>query len=247
MTAVCVDHLPALDRLPALDLAAVERLAALQTRTDRKYVVPAEVADRLVVELGAHVLEIDGRRRFDYRSTYFDTPGRDAYLAAARRRPGRWKVRTRHYVDSGATWLEVKQRDRRGRTVKLRCPHRGDVLDGAAHDYLAGFPVLTPLVEQLAPALTTSYERATLVLDGARVTVDHDVTCTTADGRSVTVDGVVVETKSARAGCTADRLLWSLGHRPVTISKYGVGMAALHPELPANKWRRTLDRHVRPV
>ena len=38
-------------------------------------------------------------------------------------------------------------------------------------------------------------------------------------------------------------LLWAAGNRPVTISKFGVGMAALHPQLPANKWNRTLRRY----
>jgi hypothetical protein len=53
----------------------------------------------------------------------------------------------------------------------------------------------------------------------------------------------LVETKSTGAPTVADRLLWSAGERPVTISKFGVGMAALNPHLPANKWNRTLRRY----
>ena len=45
---------------------------------------------------------------------------------------------------------------------------------------------------------------------------------------------------------STDRLLWRHGHRPVRISKYGTGMAALHADLPAHPWRRVLDRHVTP-
>lgn len=232
--------------LPALDLDSVDRRAALQTRTDRKYVTDAATVERLVAGLDAHVLEIDGRRTFGYASTYFDTPDRQAYLAAARRRPGRWKVRTRTYLHDGSTWLEVKRRDPHGRTVKQRIAHLdpAEHLGGDALAFIGSFPAVAPHVLDLAPALSTAYERTTLVLDAGRVTIDRDVRCATPDGRLAIVGGVVVETKSDRAGSSADRMLWSMGVRPVTISKYGVGMAALHPGLPANKWHRTLQRHV---
>lgn len=40
-----------------------------------------------------------------------------------------------------------------------------------------------------------------------------------------------------------DRLLWRQGIRPARISKYCVGLAALDPTLPANRWNRTLRRY----
>ena len=56
-------------------------------------------------------------------------------------------------------------------------------------------------------------------------------------------DRLLIETKSAGAAVTADRLLWSLGHRPESMSKYCIGMAGLDPTLPANRWNRPLRRH----
>ncbi len=240
MTDVDVTH------LPALDLATVDRIAALQTRIDRTYVVPTAAVEQLLREVDAHVLEIDGRRSSRYRSTYFDTPAIDAYLAAARRRPLRWKVRTRAYVDDGTTWLEVKRRDRRGRTLKHRTPHRlpTDELGADGRSFIRGFPGLDGIVDLLQPVLTTSYVRTTLILGASRLTSDGDVRCATATGRVVGIAGSVVETKSSRSGSAADRLLWTHGLRPCALSKYGVGMAALDPELPANRWHRTLQRHV---
>ena len=40
-----------------------------------------------------------------------------------------------------------------------------------------------------------------------------------------------------------DRLLWSLGHRESSVSKYATALAAMHPHLPSNKWRRLLREH----
>ena len=53
----------------------------------------------------------------------------------------------------------------------------------------------------------------------------------------------IIETKSGSAPSSADRTLWHHGYRPQRISKYATGLAALHPELPANRWHRVLDRH----
>jgi hypothetical protein len=52
----------------------------------------------------------------------------------------------------------------------------------------------------------------------------------------------IVETKSGHHASAVDRLLWAHGHRPATISKYATGLAAMRPDLAANKWGRVLTR-----
>jgi hypothetical protein len=234
--------------LPSVTLAELDAQAALLTRRDRKYVVPVTIAARLLDALAptARVLEIDGRRRFRYESIYFDTPDRTSYLTAARKRPRRFKVRTRAYLDTGRCVLEVKTRDPRGRTVKTQHAHTLDErrsLAPADRELVAAVPEIGPAGEALEPALTTRYTRVTLLLgaDGARATVDTDVTAVAPDGRHALLDGmVIVETKAAGAPTSVDRLLWSWGHRPGRISKFGTGLAALFPELPSNRWNRAL-------
>ena len=231
----------------------VER-AELLTRVDRKYVVPLQDVATLVRMLppGAQVLEIGTRRLFEYESVYFDTPDLLAYHLAARRRRRRFKVRTRTYVDSALCWAEVKTRGARGTTVKERVPHLLDErasLDGALPFVTAtlaarGIPGADAL--QLEPVLVTRYHRATILLpdSDSRLTVDVDLTW--HDGRRpLEMSGLaVVETKTGSSASAADRLLWSAGHRPLRISKYATGLAALQPELPATRWRRTLRRHL---
>ncbi len=91
-----------LRHLPAIGLEELNAAAALQTRVDRKYVIPALQARQLlaVFEADLRILEMDGKRTFDYDSVYFDTPQLDSYLLAARGRRRRFKIRTRTYVDS---------------------------------------------------------------------------------------------------------------------------------------------------
>ena len=53
-------------------------------------------------------------------------------------------------------------------------------------------------------------------------------------------DLVVLETKAGTRPGAADRLLWARGHRPVRLSKYATGLALIDPDLPDNRWHRTL-------
>ncbi len=108
-------------------------------------------------------------------------------------------------------------------------------------DIVGGLPMQL-LPTRLTPALTTSYQRSTFVdPDSAtRLTIDDNLVCTDWAGHSAALDATVVETKSSNAPSPTDRWLWARGVRPAKISKFCTGLAALHPELPSNKWRRAL-------
>lgn len=250
----------ALDLLRPVGLVELDALASLQTRVDRKYVVPLDALERLLpgLEPGARVLEIGGERDFAYESVYFDTPELTSYLGAARRRRRRFKVRTRTYVDSAQCWVEVKTRGPRGTTVKNRHPHEPrdrDRLTADARqfteDVLDDADVACAGDSAFAPTLISRYRRTTIHLPrtNSRTTIDTDLVWTdVATGDELPLSGfAVVETKTGSTPSSTDRLLWSHGFRPVRISKYGTGMAALHPELPSTPWRRVLDRYVAPA
>ncbi len=239
-------------QLPSVSLEELDATAAMLTRMDRKYVVEpghgAEVLDSLDVPL--KVLEIDGRRSFRYESVYYDTEDLQMYRDAAHRRPRRTKVRTRRYVDTGGVAIEVKERSASGSTVKTRMflEEGLDVTDGLTAEAVAfvdGFPRLAGTASTLRPSLTTTYHRTTLVTPEGRVTVDTGVAAHDAEGRSVSYDHrLIVETKVDRHAGAVDRALWARGIRPARVSKYCTSMAALRPDLPANRWARTLRRHV---
>ena len=240
---------PRVAQLRPIGLADLNNIAELQTRNDRKYVVPLPLVEKVITAADFRVLTIDGLRTFRYESVYFDTPDLVSYRAAAHRRRRRFKVRTRSYVDSGDCVLEVKTRERRGLTVKHRLPYEiaaRDKLLPEAIEFVDGFDSVAPVSRRLNPSLTTRYRRTTL-LDSAtssRITIDTGFEGVSPDGFTVALpDYAVVETKTDRHPCQFDRLLWGLRCRPTKISKYCTGMAALNPSLPANKWNRVLRRY----
>ena len=281
--------MPNTDGIDTITLAELNSEASLLTRIDRKYLVPPGATQEVVNHLAprAQVLQIDGLRHFRYASTYFDTPGLDAFFLAARKRRRRYKIRTRTYLDSGLCFLEVKTCGARGSTVKRRMGYHPDDasrLTGPGRAFvaacLASTGVTGPAAAQdiaaaLRPVLATTYERTTLHLPEAeaRATIDTaltwrrltpaarertavvagapqalrpaHLTAAIADGEPVAVTGLaVVETKNLATPSPADRALWDAGHRPARISKYATGMALLHPELPANRWYRTLTHEL---
>lgn len=206
-----------LAQLAPIDLVELIERAALLERIDRKYVVArAALPDPMAeVPTGTRVLEHAGRRTHGYRSVYLDTPDLASYRTAGQRRRRRWRVRGRTYLDTGGSWLEVKTRSAR----------------------------------DLRPVLATAYDRSTLLLPGARpsrVTIDTELGWTSlgATARDLDRPGLaIVETKGGSTPSAMDRLLWARGHRPVSISKYGVGVAALQ-DVSRLKWHRVLARDL---
>ena len=144
------DHHDMMARFALISLDELNNAAALQTRTDRKYLLTWDQFQTLLPQLNhCRVLEIDGRRWFRYRSMYFDTLSLASYLGAAHGSPRRFKVRTRTYVDSGECYIEAKLRNRRGQTVKSRQVHRGpdETIDDTDRTFLNGFERLRPFVD----------------------------------------------------------------------------------------------------
>ncbi|MFT4124224.1 MAG: VTC domain-containing protein [Microbacteriaceae bacterium] len=244
-----------IDRLPAISLEELNATAALQTRVDRKYILPHVELDSALAALpaGTRALEVDGVRSARYASMYFDTVELSGYLGAARRRRRRFKVRTRSYLDSEQCFLEVKTPGARSTTVKERQEHPFDAREelGEAGRAYADELLAVADVEaaDLMPVLETRYRRSTLHVPGvagrgaSRATVDLELEWQLVTGETMTLPELaIVETKSGPQASPVDRLLWRAGHRPVSISKYATGMAALVPGLPANKWAPVLRR-----
>ena len=242
-----------------IGLDELMELAELQTRVDRKYFVPADVFRRLIAELAGElrVLEIDGRRTFGYESVYFDTPDLATYRAHLQRRRQRFKARTRTYTDSGLCMFEVKLTGARGETVKERVPHPSEYRAELTEEALAHLrTTLCQAYHQDLPDRAAAHaghhlpahhlrlphrggpadlrRRAALPRHAARGPRHRHPR---AGGEQVRGQG----------GSAADRILRELGVRPASVSKYCVGVAALHPELPSNPWHQTLRRYFQPL
>lgn len=168
-------------RMPTLDL---DRIAAvrLMNRVDTKYLVDErrcmELLERAADQY--YVQIIDDCRACRYATLYYDTPQWDMYHLHHNRRLTRQKIRTRTYVETGVTYLEVKNKSNKGRTHKRRMAldrslFAAAATDTAAADFLRREARYAP--ETLSPSLATRFVRVTLVNHAMteRLTIDFDL------------------------------------------------------------------------
>ncbi|WP_313812137.1 polyphosphate polymerase domain-containing protein [Glutamicibacter sp.] len=242
---------------PGISLEELNETAALQTRTDRKYILSITQAQLLLPLLatGSRVLSINEQRSFSYASVYFDTPRLDSYHLAAHPRRRRFKIRTRSYMDSKDCYLEVKTEGARAQTVKERVEHdflSRHALNAEASEYIAttlahdlgSCPIN---VAELSPVIESSYDRTTLYLaeTNSRVTIDEKLLWNDPrSGMQLRCNEVIVETKSALNAGPADKLLWRHGIRPSRISKFATGLSLIHEHLPSNRWHHSTKHKI---
>jgi hypothetical protein len=245
----------ALTSFRPISMETTNRIARLQERVDRKYLIRRDLFPALAEELAdAHfVMELDGRQVLLYDTIYFDTDELLCYRSALQGRRIRFKVRSRRYLDSGSCVFELKYKDHKGMTVKERIDYPWQthgIVDREASAFVAATLLLRydmDFADELSRALDVSFRRVTLVNAdaGQRITCDFDLAFRSVDGGETQMDAdyMIVETKGDFAPSLADRLLRRHGQRPVSCSKYCVGVGSSDPRVKNNPFRPVLRRY----
>jgi hypothetical protein len=222
--------------------AEVLAVAALQRRTDTKFVTMADALAGLLEGLdeGYTLLYTADRRIAEYRTLYFDTPDLAFFHAHRRGYRRRRKVRIRHYPDRNMAFLEVKERLNAARTVKTRVEIScGDGLFKAIDLSVLGMDVNA--AGPLQPQVWTNFQRITLVgREGSeRVTLDSDLRFEWEVRSRQLQQCAVIEVKQAEFNRHTPVMiaLRKAGIRPGSFSKYCAAMAGLYPDLRRNSLR----------
>ena len=198
-------------------------------RVDRKYLLAPGALELLLRYLRPeHLVLLAGQAAWArYESVYFDSVGRDLYHAHRRGLMPRHKVRIRHHLDRQLTFLEIKRKERGGRTVKFRVSLPFGQVD-LGPDERRFIEAHTPLpAASLVPAVAISFLRLTLLGRTAneRVTLDQHLTVV-AGGHTLSVPpAVIAEVKQPRLSHHTDAVsaLRSVHAREMAFSKYCLG------------------------
>ena len=231
-------QLPGAELLQPVGLEPLDAAAALRRRFDAKYLVPRDAVAELFERLRPthRVLEVDGLRSFEYRTTYFDTAELATFRDHVQGRRRRLKARVRLYVELGHCFFELKLREARNCTVKRRLAHDPALPRSLTAESVAALQGWVeaaygrPAPGPLGPVLEVDFRRTTLAaLDrGERLTVDVDVGMRASSGdRCGHLDGdfALVESKSPRGVALATRELNLVGARRLEgMSKYCLGV-----------------------
>lgn len=172
----------------------------MMNRTDTKYWFHINKLEPILEEIKQNyfMLDIDGESMLPYNTTYFDTHENQMYLTHHNGRLNRFKIRRRTYVKSGISFLEIKHKNNKGRTIKKRI----NTLNLTANfskieeEFIQANSPYT--IDQLVPILNNNFSRLTLVNKNfkERCTIDVDLCFKTGNGDLQLNNIAIIELKA---------------------------------------------------
>jgi hypothetical protein len=207
----------------------------LMDRIDTKYILTAsKVSDLLeLMKEGYRVLEINGHSISSYNTTYLDTPDYLFFNQHVTGRIERSKVRFRTYNSTGITFLEIKRKTKKERTVKWRIENNLD--DDNCNEKAIKFigKHIPCNSELLIPVIKNDFKRITLVGIEVpeRITIDLDLSFSGNDGQICELPFIAVaELKSEGLAIRSPftGIVKRLSIYPSGFSKYCVGSAIIY-------------------
>lgn len=219
----------------------------LMDRIDTKYVIPYSALHSFLERLQGDFLvqSIGDERLSHYETLYFDTSATDLYRIHQCGKLCRQKIRIRNYIDTDNSFLEVKNKNNKGRTRKLRVACTEGILAQLSSyqsflDDISIFPV-----QDLSPHLKNRFSRITLINSNRteRLTIDLEVSFyNQRSGHSAELNRLVIIELKQQGNChsIAKEILHKHRIRAMGFSKYCVGCALTAPNLPVNRLKKKL-------
>ena len=218
---------------------------SLMKRVDTKFVFNRKLLEKLFTQLINHykLLNIDGVVKSKYKSLYFDTIGFNFFLNHHNGKLNRSKVRFREYIDSKISFLEVKRKNSKGKTIKNRI--KVDRVSTYLSDTQKKF-IKSRLerVGELFYCHKNSFRRITLVnkMLKERITIDFDLEFenekqTIVDKTNYIVIAEVKQEKTNRNSFFY-KLMKENNIRPSSMSKYCIGTSLFNKDLKSNRFKK---------
>lgn len=230
-----------LERLNPVNLDAMSGIR-LMNRIELKYVFETRKLASLINLLGNHyhILEINKMRILPYSSTYLDTEDSLFYYQHVRGKYARHKIRYRRYIATNESFLEIKKKTNKERTVKRRIesePLSGS-FDPKASSFIQKFLHISSTL--VRPALTNEFTRITLAGFELRERITLDFNISFSDPETMERISLpylaIAELKKEAYSDTSHfkNLIKQLNIYPSGFSKYCVGRALLSDTLKKN-------------
>lgn len=218
---------------------------ALMNRIDLKFCFHIKHAPAIFEAMKEHysALEIDGESVFNYYNTYYDTCDNQMYLCHHNGKLNRYKIRVRKYNQTGISYLEIKYKNNKGRTIKDRIK-RADYKDSFNEKEASFIETFSPFSsEELSPKIINTFKRVTLVNQEftERVTIDFEAGFRNKNGEITLNNLVIVEVKQDKASGNATfvKTLKAYKVENQGFSKYCVGRSLLD-EIKKNNFKPQL-------
>jgi len=181
-----------------------------------------------------------------YKTLYYDTPDYKSYIEHHNGKLNRIKIRFREYIDTGLTFLEVKLKNNKEKTVKSRVK-RAEIeekLSSFSKDYIEKHSFYN--ANELQPTLWNRFSRITLVhkVEKERLTIDLNLKFQHYQTKETIPISymIIAEVKQAKKSVNSDfiQVMKNRTIRPTGVSKCCIANALLNKELKANNFKQRI-------
>jgi hypothetical protein len=233
--------------LEPIQLEEMDRVK-LMNRTDKKYWFHYQHLPQILYAIRNEyfILEINSESKLPYTTTYYDTTNNNMFTEHHNGKLNRYKVRRRSYVSSGISFLEIKFKNNKGRTIKKRISSEfgNTTFTTQEREFLSRHIPFNP--NELHPTLINNFSRLTLVNKNfkERCTIDLNLRFEIANKTAALSDLVIVEIKSDGKidNSPLAKALFDLRIKPSGFSKYCVGRTLTNGALKRNAFKGKIRR-----
>ena len=218
----------------------------LMNRKDTKFIFNEEKLPELLEELkdDYKILEISKKRESQYKTMYFDTEDFKFYTQHHNGKLNRHKVRYRQYVDSDMTFLEIKFKSNKSRTIKKRIKtlNMDPELKGASKELIEDNINID--ANLLKPRLLVNYTRVTLVQKdlNERVTIDLNLSYK-VDNEEFKVNNLIIAEVKQGTQTLSSQVIQFMRNSKIQacgFSKYCMGVVLMYNHLKINLFKPKL-------
>ena len=214
----------------------------LMSRSDTKFAFRADKIPLLLEKMLPfyRILAINGKLIHDYKSLYYDTDDRKFYLDHHNGRVNRNKIRFREYVGSDLTFLEIKRKNNKGKTIKkrIKVDSISNQLTYKQKEYINKIVGKEISVEAKQ---WINFSRITFVhkTQKERLTMDINLTFENKERSGDLKKIAIAEVKQERMSRSSDfiKIAKELHILPIRISKYCMSTLELNPNLKQNRFK----------
>lgn len=215
---------------------------SLLKRTDTKFLIHKKELFTILKEINNFysILELKKKRLMTYKTIYFDTETKKFYLDHHNGKTNRVKIRIRKYLESNSCFLEIKQKDGKGKTKKnrIKIPEFRTDLTENSINFIKN---KTKKNFILSPSLINQFNRITLVNKNRmeRVTIDMNLIVKKNRLEKLFKNLIIIEVKQEKLNRDTPIIntLKKYSIYPFRISKYCIGMVSMYKDLKYNEFK----------
>lgn len=230
----------------------VLRDLSLMSRYDTKFIFHIEKLPPIFEHISDlyKIVEIENERAPGYENLYYDTDDLFFYHQHHNQRVNRYKIRFRKYIDTDRCFFEIKCKNNKKKTEKVRSLLKETGLKFTLSEDLKEYvkknvSLDDTVIDNIKPALKTAFNRITFAnkVTKERITFDINLAFSDTQNNSSRINNLVIaELKQENYSFSSPvfKCFKKFKITPARFSKYCIGTATMGKTIKYNRFKSQL-------